>query len=148
VRELQRGTTVEVALAFYDGLERVGIEEMIGSWRGESLPTGHPFDGLLEILGWHGKRFDDSDGAHPLAFKATAGRRVLVNPAFAPVAVLVRYPHLLQAPMAARLFSVIRPLLVTRKPKARLRLNGISRRGDRHNVLRRAADQRRLPQGQ
>jgi hypothetical protein len=122
LRELQRGATGEAALAFYDSLERVGIDEMIGSWRGESLPTGHPFDGLLEILGWHGKRFDDPDGAHPLVFKASPGRRVLVNPAFVPVAVLLRYPRLLKAPLTARLFSVIRPLLVTRKPKARLRL--------------------------
>jgi GXWXG protein/Domain of unknown function (DUF4334) len=122
LRGLQRGTTQEAALAFYDSLEPVSVEEMIGSWRGEGLPTGHPFDGLLETLGWHGKRFDAPDGAHPLVFDANAGRRVSVNPALMPVAVLVRYPRLLHMPMAARFFSLIRPLVATRKPKARLRL--------------------------
>ena len=52
LRELQRGTTIEAALAFYDALEPVGLEEMTGSWRGEDLPTGNPFDGLLERFGW------------------------------------------------------------------------------------------------
>lgn len=119
---LQRGTTLSAALAFYDGLELVGLDDMIGSWRGEGLPTGHPFDGLLETLGWHGKRFDAPDRAHPLVFDAGSGRRVSVNPAFVPVAVMVRHPRLLHTPLAARLFSVIRPFVATRKPKARLRL--------------------------
>ncbi len=122
LRVLQRGTTIEAALALYDSLEPVGVEEMMGSWRGEGLPTGHPFDGLLETLGWHGKRFDAPDDAHPLVFDAGAGRRVSVNPAFVPAAVAARYPRLLHKPLAARLFSLIRPLVATRKPKARLRL--------------------------
>ena len=122
LRELQRGTTIEVALAFYDSLEPVGLEEMIGSWCGQGLPTDHPFDGLLENLGWHGKRFDSVDGAHPLIFDAGEGRRVSINPAFVPIAVVVRHPRLLHAPFVARIFSVIRPLIRTKKPKARLRL--------------------------
>lgn len=122
LRGLQRGTTHEEALAFYDSLEPVSVDEMIGSWRGEGLPTGHPFDGLLEALGWHGKRFDAPDGAHPLVFDAGAGRRVSVNPAFVPVPVVVRHPRLLHTPLAARLFWMIRPLVATRKPTARLRM--------------------------
>jgi len=122
LRELQRGTTVEAALAFYDSLEPVGLEEMIGSWRGEGLPTGSAFDGLLEHFGWHGKRFDGPDGAHPLVFDAGVGRRVSVNPKFVPLALAIRHPRLLRAPFAARIFAVIRPLMSTRKPKARLRL--------------------------
>ncbi len=122
LRELQRGTTVEAALAFYDSLEPAGVDEMLGSWRGEGLPTGHPLDGVLERLGWHGKRFDAPDDAHPLVFDAGAGRRVSVNPAFVPTAVLVRHARLLHAPVTGRLFSVIRPLLTTTRPKARLRL--------------------------
>jgi hypothetical protein len=42
LRELQAGTTIVAALAFYDRLEPVDVEEMIGSWRGEGLPTGNP----------------------------------------------------------------------------------------------------------
>jgi hypothetical protein len=122
LRELQRGTTPEAALAFYDSLQPAGVNELLGSWRGEGLATGHPLDGVLEALGWHGKRFDTPDGAHPLVFDLGGGRRVCVNPAFVPTAVLVRHSRLLHAPVTARLFRAIRPLLATRKPKARLRL--------------------------
>jgi hypothetical protein len=122
LRELQRGTGIEEALAFYDTLEPVEVEEMIGSWRGEGLPTGNPFDGLLERFGWHGKRFDGPDHAHPLVFGAGAGRTMLLNPGLVPIAALIRYQWLLRAPFVPRLFSVLRPLFSTREPKARLRL--------------------------
>jgi GXWXG protein/Domain of unknown function (DUF4334) len=122
LRELQRGTTPEAALAFYDTLAPVGVAEMIGSWRGEGLPTGHPFDGLLERFGWYGKRFDGPDHAHPLVFSSGSERTMQLNPAFVPIAALIRHQGLLRAPFVARLFSVLRPLFSTRKPKARLRL--------------------------
>jgi hypothetical protein len=122
LRELQRGTTIEAALALYDALEPVGLEEMTGSWRGEDLPTGNPFDGLLERFGWYGKRFDGPDHGHPLVFIARAGRTMSLNPAFVPIAVLIRYPWLVRAPFVPRLFCVLRPLLATGKPTARLRL--------------------------
>ena len=122
LRELQRGTTIKAALAFYDRLEPVGVEEMIGSWRGEGLPTGNPFDGLLERFGWYGKRFDGPDHGHPLVFIASPGRTMSLNPAFVPIAVLIRYPWLVRAPFVPRLFCVLRPLLATGKPTARLRL--------------------------
>ena len=98
LRDLQAGTTIVAALAFYDRLGPVGVEEMIGSWRGEGLPTGNPLDGLLERFGWYGKRFDGPDGAHPLVFDAGAGPTMLLNPAFVPIAALIRYRWLLRAP--------------------------------------------------
>jgi hypothetical protein len=122
LRELQPGTTIEAALAFYDALEPVGLEEMVGSWQGEGLPTGNPFDGLLERFGWYGKRFDGPDHGHPLVFIASPGRTMSLNPAFVPIAVLIRYPWLVRAPFVPRLFCVLCPLLATGKPKARLRL--------------------------
>jgi hypothetical protein len=122
LRELQAGTTIVAALAFYDRLEPVGVEEMIGSWRGEGLPTGNLLDGLLERFGWYGKRFDGPDGAHPLVFDAGAGRTMLLNPAFVPITALLRCQRLLRAPFVPRLFHVVRSLLSTRDPKARLRL--------------------------
>ncbi|MEV0713185.1 DUF4334 domain-containing protein [Asanoa sp. NPDC050611] len=110
-----------MALAFYDSLDTVSLDEMIGSWHGEGLATGHLLDGMLEHLGWRGKRFVGPNEAHPLIFDAGGGRRVGVNPAFVPLA-LIRHPRLLHAPFAERIFSVIRPLVSTGKPKARLRL--------------------------
>jgi hypothetical protein len=122
LRELQRGTTLDAALAFYDDLDPVELDEMTGAWRGEGLPTGSPFDGVLQRYGWRGKRFDGPDAVHPLVFNARRGRAVSVNPAFMPMALGVRYPRLLHAPLVARLFAGLRPLLSTRKPKARLRM--------------------------
>jgi hypothetical protein len=55
------------------------------------LPTGNPLDGLLERFGWYGKRFNGPDGAHPLVFDAGAGPTMLLNPAFVPIAALIRY---------------------------------------------------------
>jgi hypothetical protein len=47
---------------------------------------------------------------------------MLLNPAFVPIAVLIRHPWLLRARFVPRLFCVLRPLLSTQNPKARLRL--------------------------
>lgn len=122
LRQLLGGTTVEAALAFFDGLAPVAVEDLIGAWWGEDLPTGNPLDGLLKRYGWHGKRFEGPDRAHPLIFDGGGGRRVSVNPAFAPLGLMIRRPRLLHAPVAARLFAVVRPLVSTRRPRARLRL--------------------------
>jgi hypothetical protein len=110
------------ALDLYDTLAPVRVEEMTGSWRGESLRTGHPLDGLLERFRWHGKRFHGPDEVHPLVFRAGRGRTTSVNPAFVPLAAVLRYPWLGRAPLAPTLFAAIRPLLGTRKPRARLRM--------------------------
>jgi hypothetical protein len=110
------------ALDLYDTLAPVRVVEMTGSWRGESLRTGHPLDGLLERFRWHGKRFDGPDDAHPLVFRAGAGRTTSINPAFVPLAWVLRYRWLRRAPVVPTLFAVIRPLLATRKPRARLRM--------------------------
>jgi len=61
LRVLEQRASPEEALAFFDGCGPVGMEEMLGCWKGSGVPTGHPFDGLLEALGWHGKRFQSPD---------------------------------------------------------------------------------------
>jgi hypothetical protein len=40
------------ALGRFDALLGVTTEAMIGRWRGTGLPTGHPLDGVLELLAW------------------------------------------------------------------------------------------------
>lgn len=40
-------TTAE-AFARFDALPPVEIDDLLGSWTGESVPTGHPLDGALE----------------------------------------------------------------------------------------------------
>ncbi|WP_243715294.1 DUF4334 domain-containing protein [Micromonospora sp. KC207] len=112
---------LETALACFDGLPPVTVEEMLGPWRGSGFATGHPLDGLLEHYGWHGKRFDSPDEVHPLVF--SAGRRLVsVNPALMPTGLLVRPPGVVRTPLAARAFALARTLLTTTRPTARLRM--------------------------
>jgi len=122
LHQLESGTTTQAALAFFDSLPPVEIATMIGSWRGKGVETGHPLDGLLELFGWHGKRFTGPDGAHPLVFEQTKGAVFNVNPAMIPVAFVVRHPDLLRHPLARQLFRASRVVLQTEQPKARLRM--------------------------
>lgn len=122
LQDLENGTTTAAALSFYDGLGPVPVDDMMGSWRGSELPTGHPFDGLLPPLGWHGKRFDSADAVHPLVFTAPGGRLLNVNPALIPLRLLVRTPGVFHHPLALQAGRLARPLLRTKRPRARLRM--------------------------
>lgn len=42
---------------------------MIGLWTGRGIPSGHPLDGVLENLGWFGKRFSPQMRADALLFR-------------------------------------------------------------------------------
>ncbi|MEB3156573.1 MAG: DUF4334 domain-containing protein [Cyanobacteriota bacterium] len=112
-------TTAE-ALALFDGLPTVTPEEMLGAWRGEGFPTGHPLDGVLEAFRWQGKRFESLEEVHPLVFHAPGGGLVSVNPGLVPMALLC-------APWVGRLaplggvFPWLAPLGATRGSGARLR---------------------------
>ncbi|MGL5857286.1 MAG: DUF4334 domain-containing protein [Angustibacter sp.] len=119
---LQTGTTTDAALAFFDTLPTVGVDHLLGCWRGSGIPTGHPLDGLLECLGWYGKRFDAPDAAHPLLFDDGHGRLTSVNPAFTPLGLVARYAAALRRPATASLLRLLRPALSTRRPRARLRM--------------------------
>jgi hypothetical protein len=114
------GADVDSALAFFDGLPAVAVEEMLGRWRGSGLPTGSPLDGLLEAYGWYGKEFLDGERVHPLLFSGPGGPHP-VNPAFIPMALLRDRPAVAHLPAVRAAFSGVRPLLRTVKPRARLR---------------------------
>jgi hypothetical protein len=110
------------ALALFDRLEPVREEEMLGSWRGGSFPTGHPLDGLLENAHWHGKRFESSEQVHPLVFRSAAGRLYSVDPRWVvPALSLVQRLRGLRSPLAGQLFRWLGPLLATDQACARLR---------------------------
>ena len=104
------------ALTWFDGLAPVTVDEMSGRWRGEVVPTGHKMDPLLPATGWWGKAFEGPEDVHPLLHGAAG--RVAVNPALLPLGLAVHMP-----PALVRLtFPLIRPLIATRKPSARLRM--------------------------
>jgi GXWXG protein/Domain of unknown function (DUF4334) len=114
-------TTTDEALAMFDAAEPIQPDFMIGTWRGAELPTGHPLDGLLAASGWWGKQFVDSETVHPLLFRAGATRWAM-NPGLVPmrlglaVAIPARVAPLLRWGVAA-----CRPVLQTRRARARLR---------------------------
>ncbi|MDN3904734.1 DUF4334 domain-containing protein [Arthrobacter sp. YD2] len=121
LRELQTGADPGAILAFFDALPPVTVSEMSGSWRGAGIPTGHPLDGLLEPLGWHGKRFDGPEDVFPLVFSSAVGL-FAVNPAPVPLRAVLRLaPALRRSGLLHRIRPLLR-LLRTRHARARLRM--------------------------
>ena len=118
---MQAGST-EQALAAFDGLAPVDTAAILGAWKGETWPTGHPLDGALEAFGWQGKRFDSEEEAHPLVFRRGAST-FHVHPALvAPgLPLLLRWPWMKKDPAAAMVRTLL-PLLATRRSRARLRM--------------------------
>lgn len=114
------GVRTDEALALFDTLPAVGLEEMLGQWRGEEFPTGHPMDGLLASTGWAGKRFEDLDRVHPLLFwNAERTGTFAVDPIRVPMGLPI--PKALRRPWLHRVITVGRPLLATSRYTARLR---------------------------
>src|SRR5579871_6636968 len=97
---LEHGATPAEALAFFDSLPPMPASAMIGAWRGAGIRTGHPLDGMMERLGWHGKRFESADAVHPLVF-GKPGALFSVDPAFAPMRLVERCAGFVRAPAVA-----------------------------------------------
>lgn len=119
---LEPAASLDDVLGFYDSLPPVTVEQMLGSWCGNGITTGNPFDGLLEHYGWHGKRYESADDAHPLVFPDPRGGLLSVNPALVPLGLVARYGPRLHADWMARASEPLRSLIRTRKPRARLRM--------------------------
>lgn len=114
------GCSSEQAWALFDDLGVVVAEEITGRWRGSELPTGHRFDGLLTASGWYGKQFDDPETVHPLLFCGGGGEVFAVDPRKIPLGLVGRVPLPVVA-AGGRLISVLKPVLRTTRPCARLR---------------------------
>ena len=112
--------TPTAALAYFDSLDPVDIDTMIGDWRGAELSTGHPMDGMLAASRWFGKSFNSAEVVHPLVHTGLTGRRFCVNPALLPIKLGMRLTWL--RPITPLLFGLLQPVLSTRAPKARLRM--------------------------
>jgi hypothetical protein len=72
-----RGTRGPVEAADLDevwaGLETVRPEEILGEWSGGEFDTGHPLNGALTKVGWHGKTFHSVHDAKPLICRNATG---------------------------------------------------------------------------
>jgi hypothetical protein len=116
-----RGLSPTAALARFDDLAGLAPEAMIGHWRGRSLATGHPFDGLLEEAGWYGKAMASVEHVHPLLFRLRTGPPIALDPALLPVGLALRLPALGRSRLLLATVARGLPLLRTRHPAARLR---------------------------
>lgn len=115
----RNGVTTAEAQAVFDTLPPVSVPHLVGLWRGAGLPTGHPWDGMLEATGWYGKAFDSPEVVHPLLFSGPGGRAVPIEPRWMPVGLLVRWP--IRPPRSAVLRGALRTMFATRRPAARVR---------------------------
>ena len=116
-------TNTSAALELFDGLPGVDLAFMLGDWRGEGFPTGHPLDGLLECCHWRGKRFDSPETVHPLIFQGLGGGDVRIDPGrIGSMLVLATRLPLPKTALAGLVFRLCIPFLITGQSRARLRM--------------------------
>jgi hypothetical protein len=61
--------------AFFDSLEAVEPDAMLGHWEGGVFNTGHPGERQLTLIHWAGKSFRGRNDVDPIVSKDAAGRR-------------------------------------------------------------------------
>jgi hypothetical protein len=103
-------------------LSPVEPRELAGLWRGRSVPSGHPFDGLLENLGWFGKRFTSDLRADALLFRSGERRLVAIDPKRIPLGLAVRLHRLGKTRAARNLFSFLQRRLRANGPVASVKI--------------------------
>lgn len=86
--------------------------------KAEVIPAGHPFDGVLENLGWFGKRFNFDRRADPLLFRAGERHLVAINPKWIPIHLALRLHAVGRTHAARNLFSYLLRRLRARGPVA------------------------------
>ncbi|GAB93720.1 DUF4334 domain-containing protein [Gordonia rhizosphera] len=115
-------TTTGDALELFDAAPAVEPGEMIGTWRGAELPTGHPIDGLLAASGWWGKQFVDAETVHPLLFRTSDGSALWpMKPVLAFAGVPFGRFSVVKNRSYVKPIAMSRLAWQTRSPKARLR---------------------------
>jgi len=116
-------STAAQAQAIFDDAAPVEPDFMIGTWRGAEIRTGHWMDGMLAMSGWWGKQFVDAETVHPLLFPTADGQALwALDPRRIPFNQLKHVPmSSLQGRSLAGLVAAARPVVGTKKPKARLR---------------------------
>ncbi|SMC99460.1 protein of unknown function [Rhizobium sp. RU36D] len=108
----------QAALERFRQLPPVQPRELIGLWRGRGLPTGHPLDGVLENLGWFGKRFTPDMKADALLFDGGERRLLAIDPAWVPLRMALRFSSFGRTQAARNLFSYIGRRLRAQGPVA------------------------------
>ncbi|MGW4249821.1 DUF4334 domain-containing protein [Nocardia sp. NPDC004722] len=118
---IAEAATAADAWDLFDALPTVRVEEITtGRWRGAEVGTGHPWDGMLAETGWYGKQFDSADSVQPLLFSGPDGEVFAVDPRRVPLFLAGKVPVTALRPVR-RSLGVLRPVLRTTTPRARLR---------------------------
>ncbi|GAA2725295.1 GXWXG domain-containing protein [Cellulomonas aerilata] len=117
----RRGTDADTALRFFDRCAAIEPEEVVGRWHGSGWHTGHPWDGLLEAMGWYGKDVDDPEHVRPTLFRDGRGDPVPVDPVLAPVSLIRLFPQGLRRSGLPAAFRAVVPLLRSPRPAGRIR---------------------------
>ncbi|MGN7883856.1 DUF4334 domain-containing protein [Sinorhizobium sp. Sb3] len=94
--------------------------ELEGLWMGRGIPTGHPFDGVLENLGWFGKRFNSDLRADALLFRAGGRRLRAIDPKWVPLNLALRFHKFGRTRLARTLFSWVQRGFQAKGPVASL----------------------------
>lgn len=116
----QGKTTTEEALRFFDELEPVDLNFMLGRWQGSGFHTNHQMDGLLEAMNWYGKEFVSSEDVHPLLFSdGNSIFKVDPNPTAMSLGLSISIP---KNESMKPIYGAMSKLLQTDESKARLRM--------------------------
>ena len=94
--------------------------EMIGLWQGRGITSGHPVDGVLENLGWFGKRFTSELRADALLFRSGQHRLTPIDPARIPLRLALRFHTVGRTRAMKNLFSYLQRGLRAKGPVASL----------------------------
>ncbi|OHV78448.1 DUF4334 domain-containing protein [Ensifer sp. LCM 4579] len=121
MRERLTFPSENAAFAFFDGLQPVSVEDLVGLWKGSGVATGHPLDGVLENLGWYGKRFRTDRRADALLFRVADDRLLPIDPAPIPLGLALRFHRFARTEAARNLFSHLARHLRAKGPVASLR---------------------------
>jgi len=109
------------ALRFFDELQPAMPDEMIGLWQGHGIATGHPLDGVLENLGWYGKRVHPGLRADALLFRAGPRRLAAIDPARIPLRLALRLSRFGRTRIARNWFTYLQKVLRASAPVAKLK---------------------------
>jgi len=105
-------------MRIFDQLQPATLELMTGRWKGFEINTGHQMDGLLGPSGWYGKLFLNPEEVHPLLFYTNNKTEIYsFNPKFLPLNL-----KLPKSKILGNIISLLKPVLKTKKSKARMRM--------------------------
>lgn len=106
------------ALEVFLSLPSIEPSELVGLWNGHGIPTGHPFDGVLENLGWFGKRFRPDMRADALLFRSGERPPIAIDPARIPLRLTLRFHTVGRTRVVRSLFSHLQRALRAEGPVA------------------------------